>query len=327
MPRLLRHPIVPLLVLSLLVVGAAAPPAARERATRGRERPTAFLVVGDWGRYGEASQRDVARAMARTADSIGVRFVISTGDNFYDNGVTSLDDRHWRESFENVYDQPSLQVPWYVALGNHDHRGDPDVQVRYSKRSKRWRLPAQWYETTERLAGGGTMDVFVLDTNHGVLEYRDDKRHRHLRPTAWPEQLAWLDRELARSRADWRVVVGHHPVRSYASHGPDPEVADVLRPILERHGVALYLNGHEHVLQDVVTNGIHYVTSGAGSRTRKAGRGPDTRFVAGNTSGFAAVTVTRDTLALSFVDSNGHTLHAFRIGRVERRAAPAGARP
>ena len=106
---------------------------------------------------------------------------------------------------------------------------------------------------------------------------------------------------------------------------------DLARAAAASRALLAFVDGSDdlwraHVLQDVVTNGIHYVTSGAGSRTRKAGRGPDTRFVAGNTGGFAAVTVTRDTLALSFVDTNGHTLHAFRIGRVERRSTPTGTR-
>jgi tartrate-resistant acid phosphatase type 5 len=326
---MLLHPRARALVcaaLLLVAILAAAPgtgttsaPAAN--AAR-RERPTSFLVVGDWGRYGNHRQRDVAQRMAHTADSLAARFVISTGDNFYNDGVTSLTDRHWQDSFERVYDAASLQVPWYVIFGNHDYRGSTTAQLQYAKRSKRWRIPSRWYSIRERLRGGGTLEVFFIDTNHAFEHYRKDKRFKELRAEAWTEQLAWLDRELGRSRADWRVVVGHHPVRSYGSHGAAAEIAKPLQPILERHRVALYMNGHEHDLQHIVTNGVHYVTSGAGSLTRRTRSGADTQYALGEVPGFAAVTVTRDTLALSFVDVDGVLRHTFRMGRI----APTSAR-
>ena len=33
---------------------------------------------------------------------------------------------------------------------------------------------------------------------------------------------------------------------SVAEHGPTPELVEELRPYLFQHGVALYLNGHDH---------------------------------------------------------------------------------
>ena len=63
-----------------------------------------FLVVGDWGRDGDFHQRDVAAQMGRVANDTHAAFVISTGDNFYDNGVTSIAlARSGCRSFERVY--------------------------------------------------------------------------------------------------------------------------------------------------------------------------------------------------------------------------------
>jgi hypothetical protein len=56
-------------------------------------------------------------------------------------------------------------------------------------------------------------------------------------------QAAWLERELNASRADWKIVVGHYPVYSIGAHGPNQQLIDELRPLLERHGVAFYLCG------------------------------------------------------------------------------------
>lgn len=83
-----------------------------------------FLVVGDWGRAGHHHQRTVANAMALLAHQTNPRFIISTGDNFYEDGVASSKDKQWNISFEKVYAYSWLEnIPWYVVLGNHDHLG------------------------------------------------------------------------------------------------------------------------------------------------------------------------------------------------------------
>ena len=76
-----------------------------------------FLVFGDWGRNGEQDQMEVAAQMAIAAKDIDAKFIISVGDNFYENGVASVDDPQWQTSFEKVYSAPSLQVPWHVIAG------------------------------------------------------------------------------------------------------------------------------------------------------------------------------------------------------------------
>jgi 3',5'-cyclic AMP phosphodiesterase CpdA len=59
-------------------------------------------------------------------------------------------------------------------------------------------------------------------------------------------QADWLDAELARTRATWRLVMFHHPV--YASHPSreSPSWRDLLVPILDKHRVELVLQGHDH---------------------------------------------------------------------------------
>ncbi len=42
-----------------------------------------------------------------------VNFIISTGDNFYENGLTGPDDEQFSTSFSNIYTQKSLQTTWY----------------------------------------------------------------------------------------------------------------------------------------------------------------------------------------------------------------------
>ncbi len=65
------------------------------------------------------------------------KFVVAVGDNFYEDGVASVTDPHWQNSFEKVYTAPSLQVPWWAVLGNHDYHGNCDAQIEYTHSPKR----------------------------------------------------------------------------------------------------------------------------------------------------------------------------------------------
>jgi len=311
------RPLQGILLAALLLTSGIAAAVHAEPTGPPAERALSFLVLGDWGRDGHPRQRDVAREMARAAERLEARFVISTGDNFYPNGVSSVSAPGWKKSFEDVYTQPALQVPWYVVLGNHDYRGDSQAELDYAKKSKRWRMPGRYWAHREKLPGGGVAEFFFLDTSP-FAEHYGRERHKYPQLAAQDEdaQLRWLERALRESRAEWRIVVGHHPVYSEGSaHGNTVELIKRLKPLLERYGVQLYLNGHDHDLQHIVVKGIHYVTSGAGSTTRSTNHGRNTKFSLGKTSGFVSVSMTADSLTARFVDFKGEERYRFTTGR------------
>lgn len=53
--------------------------------------------------------------MGVVAEKMDVDFVISTGDNFYSDGLTGVDDRAFEDSFTGIYTAKSLQKPWYTG--------------------------------------------------------------------------------------------------------------------------------------------------------------------------------------------------------------------
>src|SRR5690348_16947023 len=59
-----------------------------------------FIVCGDWGRNGEDNQKGDAHTMGVVAKKTKAEYIISTGDNFYPNGVKSTRDYNWIASFE-----------------------------------------------------------------------------------------------------------------------------------------------------------------------------------------------------------------------------------
>jgi hypothetical protein len=53
--------------------------------------------------------------MGKVGELLDIDFVISTGDNFYENGLTGTDDEAFEQSFTNIYTAKSLQKPWYLG--------------------------------------------------------------------------------------------------------------------------------------------------------------------------------------------------------------------
>ncbi|MFI5181215.1 MAG: purple acid phosphatase family protein [Thermoanaerobaculia bacterium] len=273
-----------------------------------------FLAVGDWGRDGKEGQSEVAAAMGAWADAQPAAFVVSTGDNFYNFGVSGVRDRKWRTSFEEIYTQKSLQIPWYVALGNHDERGSVQAQIDYSAKSPRWRMPARNFTVVEPERGPPLLQLFVLDTSPFLSTYRGLFSLTRVSGQDPARTRDWLEKELAASTAPWKIVVGHHPVYSCGVHGDSPELVRAIVPLLERYRVPLYVNGHDHSLEHLFVGGIHYVTSGAGSRLTKVR--PDPRAVfARSTNGFFAFTVSADALEGKAIAVDGRVLSTFTLTR------------
>src|SRR5262249_27146044 len=131
-----------------------------------------FLAMGDWGRQGEYNQKAVAEQMAVTAKAMDAQFVLALGDNFYPSGVQSVNDPQWRTSFEDIYSAHALNVDWYVALGNHDYRGNPQAEVEYSNVSRRWRMPSRYFTVRQALGNGEYAQFFIIDTSPFIKEYR-----------------------------------------------------------------------------------------------------------------------------------------------------------
>lgn len=73
-----------------------------------------FESVGDWG-LDNAALHAVSHSMATVARAENISFVISVGDNFYEQGVASTTDPLWTTVFENNFNDTSLFCPWKVA--------------------------------------------------------------------------------------------------------------------------------------------------------------------------------------------------------------------
>lgn len=326
MPNALPHPctrkryryLLGAAVLALILLGSCetvaldpavpfeSPDASLTRLPQPGEALT-FLVLGDWGDRGTALQRTVAAQMGAVAARTAAAFVATAGDNFYPDGVASAADAHWQKSFERVYAAPSLRVPWHPVLGNHDYAGRIDAQLAYTARSDRWRFPARYYALTYPIDDTTRLRLLMIDTVPlAALEEATPAGAEARR------QLRWIDSTLAAPAPRWTVVVGHHPVYSAGEHGDNDVLRRSLQPLLERHGVAAYVSGHDHDLQHLRHDGFHQFVSGAGAKVRETNSHPLTLF-ASTRPGFLVVSATRQRLRFQFVDHEGNLLYGAAL--------------
>jgi tartrate-resistant acid phosphatase type 5 len=301
------------LALVLALVALILPLLAQSAAAGQSAGSLNFLVISDWGGKAGTIQVAVGRQMGRTAAAEKSRFVITCGDNYHGNGIASADSPRWKTEYEDVYDAPSLMIPWYATLGNHEYRGKPDAEVAYSKLSPRWKMPARYYTHTEKIDAGNEALFVHLDTSPFVGAYHKKDSSYHVEDQDPQAQLRWLESVLSASRARWKIVVGHHPIYAAAGlHGDTKElIADVL-PVLQKHGVQMYFCGHDHVLQHLVHGGLNFFVCGGGSTHRTVKERPDVRFGTGSL-GFLSMTLSASEAQAAYINDKGKELYRITI--------------
>lgn len=273
-----------------------------------------WYVIGDFGRNGYDGQQEVADQMQATTKVLEPEFILTTGDNFYPNGVASTQDPYWVSSFENIYKGFGLFVPWYAVLGNHDYRGNYQAEIDYTNVSQRWNMPAQYF-VEEKEEDGVTVKFVFIDTSPFEDGYYEEEKYRAVWQQDSTKQLQWMDSVLADNSADWKVVVGHHPLYSGGKRiDATKDIRNHLEKVLKKHEVDLYFAGHEHDLQHIKNPSYqtHHVISGAGSEIRPTGKLEYTLF-AESQHGFVAASATKANLLLQFINHEGEVIYKYSI--------------
>ncbi|CAI5990768.1 unnamed protein product, partial [Closterium sp. NIES-65] len=168
------------------------------------------------------------------------------------------------------------------------------------------------------------VDLFLYDSMPLIPAYRRKEGRRvdwrGLNTGNWSRQeeaqLQELEGWLSNSQARWKVVGAHHPVFSYGKHGDQPEMVERIKPLLEKYGVDVYINGHDRNMQHIKKDEspVHYFTVGGGS---KAWRGdappvaPGLRFFFPG-QGFSALEELRD-LQPTLLDAATYAEEAYLV--------------
>jgi tartrate-resistant acid phosphatase type 5 len=283
------------------------------RADHNNGFPLNFIAIGDWGRNGEDHQIDVAAKMGEWAHNNPNDFVISVGDNFYPLGVISENDPQFHYSFENIYTAHSLQCDWFVVLGNHDYGTDPDAQIRYSKISRRWNMPARYYKKEVDLGDNKGKVLFVMIDTDPML-FPEKKEYVD-------QELAWINDTFANAPADvkWKIVVGHHPCYTVGPRITNYDtitVRNVIADMLEKHKVDIYLSGHDHSLQHLKPEGFtHQFISGAGSELTPVHTGISYAKFQASDNGFMYFSINANKFQMTAINYKGEVLYKTEVAK------------
>ncbi|KAH1236173.1 Purple acid phosphatase 17 [Glycine max] len=204
-----------------------------------------------------------------------------------------------------------------AVLGNHDYRGDAEAQLSPVLRE----IDSRWLCLRSFIVDSELVEIFFVDTTPFVEEYfTEPQEHKYDWRGIGPQKpyitnlLKDLELALRESTAKWKIVVGHHAIRSVGHHGDTQELINQLLPILQANNIDFYMNGHDHCLEHIsdTESPIQFLTSGAGS---KAWRGDikgmnrrDVNFFYDG-QGFMSVKLTQTDATIEFYDVFGNVLH------------------
>lgn len=233
------------------------------------EQKFSFLVFGDSQSVPPYRQwRDTLQAAFRAHPE--AKFFLNVGD-LVDTGQSGAQWQAWFAASAGVIDT----IPAMPVVGNHEcyganGSGIPQYfnQLFFLPQNGPSGLENQVYSFSY-----GSLQLFALDSQQG--------EQRKARGDIFSSQKKWLDAELAASKSRWKIAFFHKSPYDLHAGNTNLDVKKAFCPTLEKGGVQLVFNGHDHGLSRTfpLMNGIRaprgktgtiYMTCGrSGTKTYK----------------------------------------------------------
>ncbi len=344
-----------------------------------------FYVLGDWGTgnknqraVAHALKKNVAEL---PTDRTQPPFVLELGDNVYEAGLKEgwndpITTKLLHDTFGEIYSEVKYngrELLYHIVPGNHDYagraggqRGWGDVihqETTAEAQFPHWRYypidPAKNSDDNDssnyallkkesiytltipervQITGEKLIGVYAIDTQV-ILEIYQKNDAELL-------QKHWQTLEMLLSENSWwKIIIGHHPVRSHGTHGGFRSAIWWVPPItlftivdklfikrlqdldnpnyrrfqrdfiglMKKHDVPFYLAGHEHNLQLLEIDHEHFqIISGSAGKLSPVTHKDDTLF-SHSAMGFARFDVTEDELWIEFFEviPNGYRFNAL----------------
>ena len=224
-------------------------------AAIGSGEVTRFAVIGDFGGYATGgSNATNEAAVAALVNSWYPEFIVTTGDNNYENGGADTIDQNIGQfyhqyigNYTGSYGAGSPDVNrFFPTLGNHDYVSSPTAQPYIDY----FTLPGNeyYYDFT-----WGPLHFFMFDTDG----------HNPDGNTLNSVQGQWLKNAVSASTSPWKIVVLHHPPYNSGQFGNFPQFQF---PYAD-WGADMVLAGHAHDYErSIAADGVTYTVNGLGGK-------------------------------------------------------------
>jgi len=256
-----------LIVITVVLIGISCQRRPVNKTIR-QEEKFSFVFMTDIHLMPERNATKGLLQAIDTINRINPDFVITGGDNISD-ALAQTYERS--DSLYNLYKEiiKKLSVPVYNTMGNHEIFGlyeesgiDPSHEE-YGKKMYEKRLADRYYSFDYK-----NWHFVVLDG----IGFTEDRLYYGRVDSV---QLEWLNEDLNNTSPEKPVAVVIHiplitvswqfikgPTEALPSRAIVNNAQEVI-DILENYNVKLVLQGHQHFLEDIYYNGIHYITGGA----------------------------------------------------------------
>ncbi|HWI18068.1 MAG TPA: metallophosphoesterase [Vicinamibacterales bacterium] len=246
-----------------------------------------FLVIGDSG-TGDRAQIETAAQMWKAHAIFPYEFAIMLGDNMYGSERPQDYARKFEVPFKALLDN---KIEFRASLGNHD---DPNQRF-----YKNFGMGGKRYYSYQKKDAR----FLALDSN-----YMDKDQQR------------WLEDELQKSNAKWKIAYFHHPIYSSGGrHGSELDLRAIVEPIFIKHGLNVVFAGHEHFYERIKPQkGIYHFTAGGSAKLRSGDIMASTGFTAkgfDTEQSFMLVEIDGDVLRFQTISRRGKRVDSGEIRR------------
>ncbi len=219
---------------------------------------TTFAVIGD-----EGTNDSHEAAVAAMIDSWNPNFIMTVGDNIYDDAVTSYSDAIGKYFHQYMFphdtkygsnDTTTFNHFW-SGIGNHEWEYNINLYYTYF-----WYLPNNIRYYNVKI---GDIEFFLIDS---------DKNYEPDGTDINSKQATWMIPKIQNSTAKWKIVIYHHP--TYTSSDLTGSYPTYITWPFEDWSVDAVIYGHAHVYERIMKDNNHdgnylpYFTNGLGGRSK-----------------------------------------------------------
>jgi len=285
--------------------------------------PFSFLYVGD----AQNNVLDLWSRLIRTGYSKvpDARFIIHAGDLIND-AHSEIEWHEWFTAGGWIHRSvPSIPLP-----GNHEYEGYTEEEEENDIK----RLSVQW-RPQFTLPMNGPKGIEELEETSYYVDYQGVRIIVLNSMVKEKEQAKWMKKLLKDNPNRWTIATFHFPMFSASEGRDNPELRAMWKPLFDKYGVDLVLQGHDHsyarghtpLSADNVTDGLNmrdasgpvYVVSVSGGKMYDARTdgwdqyGASLDRAAENTQLFQTIHVNGDTVQYRAYTAIGELYDAFDL--------------